>query len=93
MPKTYSSVPGVERFQSIPCPLCGALARTTFLSCDGFTFVRCRECSAVYQNPTPVFEDLRRRYGEGYFEYEYENERNFFHLMELGLKDIDFDAR
>ena len=49
-------------------------------------------CRAVYQNPTPVFEDLRRRYGEGYFEYEHENERNFFHLMELGLGDIDFEA-
>jgi len=93
MPKTYSSVPGVERFQTTPCPLCGALTRSAFLSCDGFAFVRCRECSAVYQNPSPVFEDLRKRYGEGYFGYEHENELNFFHLMELGLKDVDFDRR
>jgi 2-polyprenyl-3-methyl-5-hydroxy-6-metoxy-1,4-benzoquinol methylase len=93
MPKTYSSVPGVERFVSISCPLCEAESRSDFLSCDGFTFVRCSRCGAVYQNPSPVFEDLRRRYGEGYFTYEQENERNFFHLMELGLKDVDFDAR
>lgn len=93
MPKTYSSAPGVERFRNVPCPLCGADKPAGFLSCDGFSFVRCTACRAVYQNPTPVFEDLRRRYGEGYFEYEYENERNFFHLMELGLSDVDFETR
>jgi len=93
MPKTYSSAPGVERFQDIPCPLCGASARSPFLSCTGFSFVRCSACGAVYQNPCPVFEDLRGRYGEGYFTYEHDNESNFFHLMELGLGDIDFDAR
>jgi len=93
MPKTYSSAPGAERFQSSPCPLCGAGTRRSFLACDGFFFVRCTACSAVYQDPSPVFEDLRKRYDEKYFGYEQENERNFFHLMELGLKDIDFDAR
>jgi 2-polyprenyl-3-methyl-5-hydroxy-6-metoxy-1,4-benzoquinol methylase len=93
MPKTYSSVPVAERFQTSPCPLCGAAGRSPFLSCDGFSFVRCSECSAIYQDPSPVFEDLRRRYGEGYFAYEHGNESNFFHLMELGLKDVDFDDR
>jgi 2-polyprenyl-3-methyl-5-hydroxy-6-metoxy-1,4-benzoquinol methylase len=93
MPKTYSSLPGSERFLSTPCPLCGAQERAPFLSCDGFLFVRCTACRAVYQNPTPVFEDLRRRYGENYFAYEHENERNFFHLMELGLRDVGFEAR
>jgi 2-polyprenyl-3-methyl-5-hydroxy-6-metoxy-1,4-benzoquinol methylase len=44
----------------------------------------------VYQNPQPVFEDLRSRYGELYFQYEFENELNFFKLMILGLKDISF---
>jgi 2-polyprenyl-3-methyl-5-hydroxy-6-metoxy-1,4-benzoquinol methylase len=92
MPKTYSSVPALERFQTNPCPLCSESAGSPFLSCDGFSFVRCSRCSAVYQDPSPVFEDLRRRYGEGYFAYEHENESNFFHLMELGLKDIGFDA-
>ena len=93
MPKTYSSVPGTERFESIPCPLCGSVARSPFLACDGFAFVRCSACSAVYQDPSPAFEDLRRRYGESYFAYEYRNERNFFTLMELGLRDVDFEAR
>ena len=43
--------------------------------------------------PIPGFRDLRRRYGESYFAYEYRNERNFFTLMELGLRDVDFEAR
>ncbi|HVP19172.1 MAG TPA: class I SAM-dependent methyltransferase [Spirochaetia bacterium] len=93
MPKTYSSLPGVERFRTVPCPLCGADEPVPFLSCDGFSFVRCVACRAVYQRPTPVFEDLRKRYGEGYFVYEHENERNFFNLMKLGLSDVDFEAR
>jgi len=92
MPKTYSSMPGIERFQNIPCPLCGASARSSFLRCRDFGFVRCSECSVVYQNPAPVFEDLRKRYGEGYFAYEYDNEQNFHRLMQLGLSDIGFDA-
>ncbi len=93
MPKTYSSLPGSERLQATPCPLCGAKDHTPFLPCSGFTFVRCSSCRTVYQNLTPVFEDLRRRYGQDYFAYEQENERNFFHLMELGLRDVDFEAR
>ncbi len=93
MPKTYSSVPGVERFESIPCPLCGTGGGSAFLHCDGFSFVRCPSCSVVYQNPRPVFEDVRKRYGEGYFAYELSNERNFHGLMLLGLQDARFDER
>jgi 2-polyprenyl-3-methyl-5-hydroxy-6-metoxy-1,4-benzoquinol methylase len=47
----------------------------------------------VFQNPRPVFEDLRRRYGADYFSYELENERNFFTLMRLGLADVRFQER
>jgi len=53
--------------------------------------VRCSGCRLVFQNPQPVFDDLRRRYAERYFRYELENEHNFFGLMKLGLSDIRFD--
>ncbi len=92
MPKTYSSAPGAERQETIPCPGCGKPRARPFLACDGFAFVRCTTCSLVYQNPRPVFEDVRKRYGGGYFAYERENERVFFGLMRLGLRDIRFDA-
>ncbi len=93
MPKTYSSVPGNERMETVPCPVCGSANRRQFLACDGFDFVKCRDCAIVYQNPRPVFEDVRRRYGPDYFQYEITNERNFFGLMQLGLSDIHFRDR
>ncbi|MBE3063693.1 MAG: class I SAM-dependent methyltransferase, partial [Spirochaetes bacterium] len=92
MPKTYSSAPAGERQETAACALCGSTGTLPFLSSAGCRFVRCRSCSLVYQDPRPVFEDLRRRYGAGYFSYELENEANFFELMKLGLRDIDFDA-
>jgi 2-polyprenyl-3-methyl-5-hydroxy-6-metoxy-1,4-benzoquinol methylase len=93
MPKTYSSAPGNERMETVPCPLCGSSRWRHFLACDGFGFVRCQGCRVVFQNPRPVFDDVRLRYGPDYFSYELENERNFFGLMKLGLADIDFRER
>jgi SAM-dependent methyltransferase len=92
MPKTYSSAPAGERRETMACALCGATGALPFLSSAGCAFVRCRSCSLVYQDPRPVFEDLRRRYGADYFSYELENEANFFELMKLGLRDIDLDG-
>jgi 2-polyprenyl-3-methyl-5-hydroxy-6-metoxy-1,4-benzoquinol methylase len=91
MVKTYSSaVPRNERFEEVSCPLCGGNETAERLRGVGFRFVRCAACSMVFQNPRPIFEDLRWRYGSDYFSYEIANERNFFSLMRLGLKDIDF---
>lgn len=85
---TYSSVPKVEKLVPIACPLCGAEKNRLFWQIPGARFVRCTECSHVYQNPQPIFEDLKNRYQEEYFHYELENEANFFNLMRLGLEDI-----
>ena len=93
MPKTFSAPPADEQMETVACPLCGSSAWRHFLACEGFGFVRCQECSTVFQNPRPVFDDVRRRYGEGYFAYELDNERNFFGLMKLGLADIGFRER
>jgi 2-polyprenyl-3-methyl-5-hydroxy-6-metoxy-1,4-benzoquinol methylase len=88
--KTYSSAPGLERVESISCPLCGSPRHRPRLRCDGFSFVRCASCRVVYQNPRPVFEEVRKRYAGSYFEYELSNERSFYGLMRLGLQDIGF---
>jgi 2-polyprenyl-3-methyl-5-hydroxy-6-metoxy-1,4-benzoquinol methylase len=90
MPKTYSSTPGVERQENVPCPCCGSTMARPLLACDGFAFVRCSSCSVVYQNPRPVFEHVRQRYAADYFSYELSNEGSFFGLMRMGLRDIDF---
>ncbi|MFQ3621520.1 MAG: class I SAM-dependent methyltransferase [Spirochaetales bacterium] len=54
--------------------------------------MECLNCSHVYQNPQPLFEELKNRYGDNYFHYEFQNEENFFQLMLLGLKDIAFET-
>jgi 2-polyprenyl-3-methyl-5-hydroxy-6-metoxy-1,4-benzoquinol methylase len=92
MAKTYSSKPYGERRVEVSCPLCGGVRCSPWLSGDGFRFVRCADCSLVYQNPRPVFEDLRRRYDSSYFSYELENERGFYELIRLSIRDIDFDG-
>ena len=92
MPKTYSSAPADERKETVACALCGSTGAAPFLSSPGVRFVRCRSCSLVYQDPRPIFADLRRRYGADYFSYELRNEANFFELMKLGLRDVEFDA-
>lgn len=94
--KTWSSTPGIERSRAVSCALCGARDAAPYLAGTApggtpFAFVRCRRCGLVYQDPQPVFEDLRRRYGPDYFAYELANEENFFGLMKLGLADIEFD--
>jgi 2-polyprenyl-3-methyl-5-hydroxy-6-metoxy-1,4-benzoquinol methylase len=91
--KTYSTIPGRERSRVIPCNLCGGQRHRTILQAPDYTFVRCTDCGLSFQNPQPVFGDLKFRYGQNYFEYELRNEENFFHLMKLGLQDIRFFER
>jgi 2-polyprenyl-3-methyl-5-hydroxy-6-metoxy-1,4-benzoquinol methylase len=82
--------PSGERFAGVPCPLCGSQRRRGRFRGKGCRFVTCRDCGLVYQNPQPLFDDLKARYGQAYFEYELNNEANFHRLMELGLADIHF---
>jgi 2-polyprenyl-3-methyl-5-hydroxy-6-metoxy-1,4-benzoquinol methylase len=91
--KTYSSVPGRERSRAIPCNLCGGRRHRRVLETPDYTFVRCTDCGLTFQNPQPLFDDLKARYGEEYFDYELRNEENFFNLMKLGLRDIRFFER
>lgn len=81
-----------EFLESVSCNVCGGKRTKPFLAVNGFRYQKCQNCDLVYQNPRPVFRELKRRYDHNYFEYELSNQDNFFHLMKLGLKDIDFDA-
>jgi 2-polyprenyl-3-methyl-5-hydroxy-6-metoxy-1,4-benzoquinol methylase len=91
--QSRSSRQGVEQeeLEFVRCALCDADDTDTFLHVDTFTYRRCRGCGLVYQNPRPVFRDLKKRYGDNYFEYEVTSQENFFQLMKLGLRDIGFD--
>lgn len=89
--KTFSKRPGTgERMRERSCPVCGSPRVRAHWECDGFRFVRCSGCGLVYQNPQPLFDDLRGRYDQEYFAYERENEEQFFRLMMLGLQDVGF---
>lgn len=76
----------------IPCPVCGATETRSGWDFGTFAFKVCRGCGHHYQNPQPVFDDLKARYQESYFQYEVENEEAFFRLMVLGLEDIGFSG-
>ena len=89
--KTYSAKIMKQKCINIPCNICGSENYTLFLKLENCKFVKCLSCGLVYQNPQPVFDDLRLRYNSSYFKYELKNEENFFNLMKLGLKDINFD--
>jgi SAM-dependent methyltransferase len=61
-------------FEAVACYYCGAAAATRFLTAGDdltgrpgrFTFVRCRECSLVYQSPRLTLERVKT-----YYESEY----------------------
>ncbi len=81
-----------EELEHVSCNVCGRNRTRLFRKMDGFDYRRCTGCGLVYQNPRPVFADLKKRYGAEYFEYESANEDNFFNLMKLGFRDAGFDG-
>lgn len=88
--KTYSSLPGRETLIPIACNLCGESRHKEHWSCEGFSFVQCKGCGVVYQNPQPVLEKLLERYDDQYFQYEIQNEAPFLRLILKGLEDVGF---
>jgi SAM-dependent methyltransferase len=61
-------------FEAVDCYYCGGAAASEFLTAEDdltgrpgrFTFVRCRDCSLVYQSPRPTLEHVKT-----YYESEY----------------------
>lgn len=89
--KTFSIKPSDEEaLNYIVCPVCGNNIFSPYWDCDGFSYVRCDQCSLIMQNPQPVFEALDNRYDNEYFKYEQENDQLFFDLMLKGLADVNF---
>jgi SAM-dependent methyltransferase len=90
--KTYFTCPKPdEQKEAVRCPVCGQTGTRPYWQFDGYSFVRCVDCSHVYQNPRPRPADLANRYDEDYKQYEIENAESFFTLMRLGLADLGFD--
>ena len=92
--RTFSKIPAEgEDLSIIPCPVCGGRNFRKKWEIEGASYVSCRRCRFILQNPQPVHAALKARYDSEYFNYEITNEDSFFKLMILGLKDIDFFER
>lgn len=94
MAKTFSKNPGPdEGTRRVSCNLCGGNAVSSHYSLPGASWVRCRRCGLVFQDPQPAPPDVGLRYDREYFEYEKQNEQAFYELARLGLEDIGFENR
>jgi len=79
-----------EKIELVRCNLCGSDDTRNFILFDEYKYVQCNNCGLIYQNPRPIFKDLKKRYSEKYFKYEFRNHHNFFLLMKHTLNDIKF---
>ena len=73
------------------CPLCNCndLKKVYNRKWVRSSFVKCKHCSLIFQNPQEDQGKTSERYGQEYFDYEKKNETNFFHLIELTLNDFN----
>jgi SAM-dependent methyltransferase len=92
--KTWSTPVTAQETARVPCALCGGSRFKPYLSCEGFSYVKCPACGLVQINAQPTPEEVRLRYGDGhgadYLAYELANEAAFLRLQELALKDARF---
>lgn len=89
--KTFSKRSGSEQKKEVECAVCGSSIRIKKWDLGSFVFYQCPVCKLYYQYPQPIQKDLTNRYDEEYFSYEIMNERKFYKLMELTLRDIHFN--
>ncbi|MDR1248418.1 MAG: class I SAM-dependent methyltransferase [Treponema sp.] len=92
--KTWSTAAGEEKKRPVPCVLCGNKEFKKSLPCEGFAYVRCKQCGLAQINPQPEQAEVIRRYREGsgaaYLSYELANEAAFLRLQEKALEDAGF---
>jgi 2-polyprenyl-3-methyl-5-hydroxy-6-metoxy-1,4-benzoquinol methylase len=89
--KTFSKTPAADEISRIiDCPVCENRSFRDYWEIEGASFVLCRKCGLILQNPQPARDALAARYDAEYFAYEVENEESFFNLMMLGLNDSKF---
>jgi SAM-dependent methyltransferase len=60
--------------------------------CGQFAFSRCPSCGLVQQNPQPLAEAVRSRYGEDYLAYEEANQDAYRDLELLALEDLGLEG-
>ena len=81
-----------EPKRSVPCALCGGDAFSLAYDCGAFSFVRCRRCGLLQQNPQSLPSSIAARYDEAYLRYEEKNQYAYRDLELLALADLGLDA-
>ncbi len=73
------------------CPICknSDFKRIFIDNWDRSSFVKCKKCNLIFQNPQEQILDTINRYNFDYFNYELENQFNFFHLVKKTLDDFN----
>lgn len=74
------------------CALCGGESFALLWDCSAFSFVACRRCGLVQQNPQPEASAVAARYDEAYLHYEEANQYAYRDLELFALRDLGFEA-
>ena len=48
-------------FEEIHCNICGSTSASVFLQMEDYRYQKCNECGLIFQNPRPVFNELKKK--------------------------------
>ncbi len=73
------------------CPVCvnNKFKNVFNKSWKNSSFIKCKKCSLIFQNPQEILSKTIARYDKKYFKYELENQDNFFGLIKKTLDDFN----
>ena len=91
--KTFATASRPEPAARKACALCGHEAFSPLWRLEGYSFVRCRTCGLIQQNPQPLVAAVLRRYGRDYLDYEVARQFEYRDLELLALADLRFEER
>ena len=87
-------------FEAVACYYCGGAAATRLLTAEDdltgrpgrFTFVRCRDCSLVYQSPRPTLEHVKTYYESEYISHRQPSDWGWLApLFRRAIESLDRD--
>lgn len=72
------------------CPVCGNISFKNIFNkkWKNSSFVKCRKCKLIFQNPQENLINTISRYDKNYFNYELKNQHNFYNLIKKTLDDF-----
>ena len=90
--KTFATTSKPEPRRPVPCALCGGESFRPLWDLGDFSYVACRRCGLVQQNPQPEPDFVLGRYDDSYRDYEVERQNDYAALERMALRDLGFDV-